>query len=306
MPWSSTASRWLQILRDPSSFLIAGVLPLLLLFIFGFGVTLDLRRVPVGVVVEQPTPEADSFLASSRIEPMPSSKTPSSGRLRLVGPVAAINPDEVRRYLGYPKGVRASARVEEVLGRWIAEGRPAGGAAGGLPRPPRRRPRQAPGTGGRARGPVEFTGSIGKFLGPVAWLAVFLATAGPDVERLAADLLRQGDRLAGLIVNAVGAERAEAAEFAVLAELTALAGPAGLGLTLPYSPGYGGMALAEQRKVIAALDGGGLVGVSLTPDCLMAPLKSVSGLIGLGRADLVARHGSPCDRCDLHNCATRR
>ena len=56
----------LQILRDPSSFLIAGVLPLLLLFIFGFGVSLDLRRVPVGVVVEQPTPETDSLLASFR------------------------------------------------------------------------------------------------------------------------------------------------------------------------------------------------------------------------------------------------
>jgi ABC-2 type transport system permease protein len=54
----------LQILRDPSSFLIAGVLPLLLLFIFAYGVTLDLRRVPVGVVVEQATPETDSFLAS--------------------------------------------------------------------------------------------------------------------------------------------------------------------------------------------------------------------------------------------------
>jgi ABC-2 type transport system permease protein len=55
-----------QILRDPSSFLIAGVLPLLLLFIFGFGVSLDLRRVPVGVVVEQPTMETDSFLTSFR------------------------------------------------------------------------------------------------------------------------------------------------------------------------------------------------------------------------------------------------
>jgi ABC-2 type transport system permease protein len=54
----------LQILRDPSSFLIAGVLPLLLLFIFGFGVSLDLRRVPIGVVLEQSSPEADSFLAS--------------------------------------------------------------------------------------------------------------------------------------------------------------------------------------------------------------------------------------------------
>ena len=56
----------LQILRDPSSFLIAGVLPLLLLFIFCFGVSLDLRRVPIGVVVEQPTPEADSLLSSFR------------------------------------------------------------------------------------------------------------------------------------------------------------------------------------------------------------------------------------------------
>jgi ABC-2 type transport system permease protein len=55
-----------QILRDPSSFLIAGVLPLLLLFLFGFGVSLDLRRVPVGVVVEQSTPEAVSLLASFR------------------------------------------------------------------------------------------------------------------------------------------------------------------------------------------------------------------------------------------------
>jgi ABC-2 type transport system permease protein len=55
-----------QILRDPSSFLIAGVLPLLLLFIFGFGVSLDLKRVPVGVVIEWRSPEADSFLASFR------------------------------------------------------------------------------------------------------------------------------------------------------------------------------------------------------------------------------------------------
>ncbi len=54
----------LQIVRDPSSYLIAGVLPLLLLFIFGFGVSLDLRRVPLGVVVEQATPEADSLLAA--------------------------------------------------------------------------------------------------------------------------------------------------------------------------------------------------------------------------------------------------
>jgi ABC-2 type transport system permease protein len=56
----------LQISRDPSSYLIAGLLPLLLLVIFGYGVSLDLRRIPVGLVVEQPSPEADSLVASFR------------------------------------------------------------------------------------------------------------------------------------------------------------------------------------------------------------------------------------------------
>jgi ABC-2 type transport system permease protein len=57
---------FLQILRDPSTFLIAGVLPLLLLLIFGTGVSLDLRLVRVAVVVERPTPEATSLLAAYR------------------------------------------------------------------------------------------------------------------------------------------------------------------------------------------------------------------------------------------------
>ena len=54
----------LQIVRDPSTFLIAGVLPLVLLFIFGFGVSLDLRNVRAAVVVEQDSPEATSLLAA--------------------------------------------------------------------------------------------------------------------------------------------------------------------------------------------------------------------------------------------------
>jgi ABC-2 type transport system permease protein len=56
----------LQILRDPSSYLIAGVLPLLLLVIFGYGISLDLRNIPIGLVIEQASPEADSLVASFR------------------------------------------------------------------------------------------------------------------------------------------------------------------------------------------------------------------------------------------------
>jgi ABC-2 type transport system permease protein len=54
----------LQISRDPSSILIAFLLPLILLFIFGYGVSLDTRNVPVGLVVMEQSAEAGSFAAS--------------------------------------------------------------------------------------------------------------------------------------------------------------------------------------------------------------------------------------------------
>ena len=43
----------LQILRDPSSIAIAFVMPVVLLLLFGYGVSLDARRIPLAVVVEQ-------------------------------------------------------------------------------------------------------------------------------------------------------------------------------------------------------------------------------------------------------------
>jgi len=53
-----------QIIRDPSSLLIAVVLPLLLLFLFGYAVSLDATKTRVGVVIEQPTPAARELAAS--------------------------------------------------------------------------------------------------------------------------------------------------------------------------------------------------------------------------------------------------
>lgn len=53
-----------QIVRDPSSILIAFVLPLILLFLFGYGVSLDAGRTRIGLVVEQPGPDSESLAAS--------------------------------------------------------------------------------------------------------------------------------------------------------------------------------------------------------------------------------------------------
>lgn len=53
-----------QIVRDPSTILISVVLPLLLLFIYGFGVSLDLDHLRLGLVMEESSPNAMNFADS--------------------------------------------------------------------------------------------------------------------------------------------------------------------------------------------------------------------------------------------------
>jgi ABC-2 type transport system permease protein len=50
-----------QILRDPSSNVIAFVLPVVMLLIFGYGINLDSAAVDVGLVLEDKSPEARRF-----------------------------------------------------------------------------------------------------------------------------------------------------------------------------------------------------------------------------------------------------
>ena len=52
---------WLQVIRDPSSIAIAFFLPLLLLLIFGYGVSLDAKNIRIAVVIEQADSQSLSF-----------------------------------------------------------------------------------------------------------------------------------------------------------------------------------------------------------------------------------------------------
>ena len=55
-----------QAVRDPSTLMIAGLLPIMLIFLFGYAVSFDPREFSIGVVVEQPTSETESLVASLR------------------------------------------------------------------------------------------------------------------------------------------------------------------------------------------------------------------------------------------------
>lgn len=63
-----------QIIRDPSSWIISLVIPLLLLFLFGYGISLDSNKVRIGILIEQSSQPAHEFVqvlqGSPYIEPV--------------------------------------------------------------------------------------------------------------------------------------------------------------------------------------------------------------------------------------------
>lgn len=249
-------------------------------------------------MVANASPMGDSPL------PLPAGWQP--GLPRRVETVAEpVDRQEVLRYLGYSSTAEPSLRLVDLLNTTIKE-------AAVLAEPKavfavfkvlaagKKHLRVACGCG-----EIEFHGAIGEFLGPVPWIAAFIASAGSAVESRSRELLAEGDFLGGLVHDAVGSERAEAAEMVVRSLLREHLSAAGLELTLPYSPGYCGMALTEQVKLFS-LFGGQTLGVSLSDHCLMQPVKSITGLIGIGPAAEVQAAGSPCDRCELWTCNMRR
>jgi len=54
----------LQVVRDPSAILVAFVLPTVMMFVFAFGLSLDQKHVPIGVVLESDGAAAQSLAAA--------------------------------------------------------------------------------------------------------------------------------------------------------------------------------------------------------------------------------------------------
>lgn len=59
----------LQILRDPSSIALALIMPMILLFLFGYGVTLDAEHIPIAVISDDRGPMAQDLMARFELSP---------------------------------------------------------------------------------------------------------------------------------------------------------------------------------------------------------------------------------------------
>lgn len=133
-------------------------------------------------------------------------------------------------------------------------------------------------------------------------LALFACTAGPGIGEYSKELMHEGDFIKGYIVDVIGSEIVESAMDKIQSDLEIQMESQGLHITDRYSPGYCGWSVGEQHKLFSFLPAN-FCGITLTPSSLMQPMKSVSGIIGIGSQ--VRRKGYACSMCDMVNCIYR-
>lgn len=143
-----------QVVRDPSSIAIGVVLPIILILLFGYGLSLDVRNVPIAVVAEESSPAARELIAGFQLSPyfhaQLTHSMPPAQKLMLehkVDAIVRIPPDfarqvnsghaEVQVLLHGGDANRAriiQGYVQGALAAWntrqVAEGKSVGGGGG--------------------------------------------------------------------------------------------------------------------------------------------------------------------------------
>ncbi len=145
---------FLQVMRDPSSIAIAFLMPVVLLVLFGYGVSLDAEHVPIALVVEHPDAGTASFTGAFRqsryFSPVGFSTMRAAEdamRRGLVDGIVRLREDFVRR-MGEPGGAPVqvivngidannarliSGYVEGVWSTWLRHKADAGGSSLDIP-----------------------------------------------------------------------------------------------------------------------------------------------------------------------------
>lgn len=109
---------------------------------------------------------------------------------------------------------------------------------------------------------------------------VFAATVGHGLDRL----IKKQQLLSpsrSLCLQALGSERVESLCDVFNEEMKAVFEKQGYKLKPRFSPGYGDLPLELQKKLLAALEGAKLLGISLGENLMMSPSKSVTAIIGI-------------------------
>jgi len=126
-------------------------------------------------------------------------------------------------------------------------------------------------------------------------LIVCVCTIGPELEMLSRKIMAD-DPAAALALDALGSAAVEQLSMEICEYLEKCSGP-GQYCSRPLGPGIDGWSVSEGQSAVFNLVDGASIGVTLTKDCLMLPIKSASFILGV--SDTPFSLGSMCDLCNL-------
>ncbi|NMC44710.1 MAG: hypothetical protein GYA46_12395 [candidate division Zixibacteria bacterium] len=141
-------------------------------------------------------------------------------------------------------------------------------------------------------------------------LALIAATVGQKVTQRIGELFESGDFLLGAMLDAAASGGADEAsrmlERLFQDRLTAEKRIGPMDEVFCYSPGYCGWHISAQRQLFAYLQPG-VIGLSLRDSFLMEPVKSISGVLVAGSADIHQFDDTfPfCTECRTRSCRAR-
>ncbi len=115
--------------------------------------------------------------------------------------------------------------------------------------------------------------------------------------------MSEGDLMKGYVVDVIGSEIVEKAMDKIQDILQDEMKQIGLGITDRYSPGYCDWHVSEQQKLFSLFPQN-YCNIRLSETSLMDPIKSVSGIIGIGKK--AEKKGYTCDFCQVKDCIYRK
>lgn len=133
-------------------------------------------------------------------------------------------------------------------------------------------------------------------------LAVVSITLGEDISRLIEQYNKEFDFITAYWLDKLSNWALEQLMRLLKQELREEVAKDHLKITSHWGPGYCGWDLKEQEKLLP-LSGADQWGITLSSSMLMRPVKSMSGVVGIG--DQVIYKESGCGDCRLPNCAYR-
>ena len=132
--------------------------------------------------------------------------------------------------------------------------------------------------------------------------ASFACTIGPGMENWSRQVMQDGDPALGYWIDLVASLITEKAVNYLHDYIEKIMNDHGLKITNRYSPGYCDWPVSNQH-LLFTLFPKNFCGISLNESALMIPIKSVTGIIGIG--SIVKYEEYPCEQCIKDDCTYR-